>query len=268
MNWGLQISPTQSGSRWLILWSSRTAWVLWLKAATQALLGADGVVSDERLGLSGRGDGPAGLWSHVHRLCWWWEMRMWTEGLWAFWTPEWLTGERGIHRTLKHMPLAIIFIWYIWKAPLHGRKRGGWSLFQKCSNKKKAFSFWKPLRVPKEYLTSLWPGVLAFTPNRVYSASWRPSPVAQTVKSLPAVQQTEVRSLGQEDPLEESMATHSSILAWRLPWTEEPGGLQSMGVEKTQHDLSDGHFPFGELHSPLLPFGSQRGLNTVNCACV
>ena len=124
-------------------------WVLWPKAATQALLGADSVVSDERLGLSGWGEGPAGLWSHVHRLWWWWEMRMWTEGLWAFWTPEWLTGERGIHRTLKHMPLAIIFIWYIWKAPLHGRKRGGWSLFQKCSNKKRHFHFenlWESLK--------------------------------------------------------------------------------------------------------------------------
>ena len=52
------------------------------------------------------------------------------------------------------------------------------------------------------------------------------------VKNLPAMQETQkrkVHSLGQEDPLEESMATHSSILAWRIPWTEEPGGLQSMG---------------------------------------
>ena len=53
--------------------------------------------------------------------------------------------------------------------------------------------------------------------------------VAQTVKNLPAVQETWVQSLGQEDPLEREMATHSSILAWRIPWTEEPGGLQPMG---------------------------------------
>ena len=53
--------------------------------------------------------------------------------------------------------------------------------------------------------------------------------VAQMVKSLPAALETRVRSLGQEDPLEKGMATHSSILAWRIPWTEEPGGLQSMG---------------------------------------
>ena len=53
--------------------------------------------------------------------------------------------------------------------------------------------------------------------------------VAQTVEYLPAVQETQVQSLGQEDPLEEKMATHSGLLAWRTPWTEEPGGIQSMG---------------------------------------
>ena len=53
--------------------------------------------------------------------------------------------------------------------------------------------------------------------------------VAQPVKNLPAMQETRVLSLGKEDPLEEGMATDSSILAWRIPWTEEPGGLQSMG---------------------------------------
>ena len=53
--------------------------------------------------------------------------------------------------------------------------------------------------------------------------------MAQTVKNLPAMQDTWVRLLGWEDPLEEGMATHSSILAWGIPWTEEPGGLQSVG---------------------------------------
>ena len=53
--------------------------------------------------------------------------------------------------------------------------------------------------------------------------------VAQTVESLPAMEETWVQSLGREDPLEEGMATHSSILAWSIPWTEEPGGLQSVG---------------------------------------
>ena len=56
----------------------------------------------------------------------------------------------------------------------------------------------------------------------------RVSLVPQMVKNLPAVGETEVQSLGQEDPLEKEMATHSSILAWEIPWTEEPGGLQTM----------------------------------------
>ena len=53
--------------------------------------------------------------------------------------------------------------------------------------------------------------------------------MAQTIKNLPAMQETQVPSLGWEDPLEKGVATHSSILAWRSPWTEEPGGLQSIG---------------------------------------
>ena len=56
------------------------------------------------------------------------------------------------------------------------------------------------------------------------------------VKNLPAMQETQVRSLGQEDSLEESMATHSSVFAWRIPWTEEPGGLQSMGSQRVRHN--------------------------------
>ena len=55
--------------------------------------------------------------------------------------------------------------------------------------------------------------------------------VAQTVKNLPAMQETWVQSLDWEDPLDKGMATHSSIFAWRIPWTEEPGGLQSMGLQ-------------------------------------
>ena len=65
--------------------------------------------------------------------------------------------------------------------------------------------------------------------------SWA-SLVAQTVKNPPARKKTWVRSLGWEDPLEEGIATHSSILAWGIPWTEEPGGLQSMGLQRVGHD--------------------------------
>ena len=56
--------------------------------------------------------------------------------------------------------------------------------------------------------------------------------MAQTVKNPPAMQETEVRSLGWEDPLEEGMAAHSSILSWRIPWTEEPGGATVLGIAK------------------------------------
>ena len=58
----------------------------------------------------------------------------------------------------------------------------------------------------------------------------------QWVKNPPAMQETRVRSLAQEDALEEETATHSSMLAWIIPWTEEPGGLQSMGSQKVGHD--------------------------------
>ena len=60
--------------------------------------------------------------------------------------------------------------------------------------------------------------------------------MAQTVKNLPAMQETWVQSLGWEDTLEEGMATHSNILAWRIPWTEKPGGLQPMGSQRVRHD--------------------------------
>ena len=65
--------------------------------------------------------------------------------------------------------------------------------------------------------------------------------VAQTVKNLPAMWETWVGSLGWEDPLEEGMATHSSILAWKISWTEEPGGLQSTGSQKVRHDWMTKH---------------------------
>ena len=71
----------------------------------------------------------------------------------------------------------------------------------------------------------------------------RASLVAQTVKCLPTVQETQVWSLGQEDPLEKETATHSSIHAWKIPWNEEPGGLQSMGSQSWTR-LSD----FTSLH--------------------
>ena len=73
--------------------------------------------------------------------------------------------------------------------------------------------------------------VLTGTTSRIWA-----SQVALVVKNPPAMQETWVQSLGWEDPLEKGMATHSSILAWRIPWTEEPGGLQSMGLQRVGPD--------------------------------
>ena len=67
-------------------------------------------------------------------------------------------------------------------------------------------------------------------------SKYRASLVAQTVKNLPAMQDTQVQSLGWEDPLEKEMATHSSTLAWKIPWMEEPSGIQSMGLQKVRHN--------------------------------
>ena len=76
-------------------------------------------------------------------------------------------------------------------------------------------------------------------------------PVAQTVKCLPTMRETWVRAMGQEVPLEKEMVTHSSILAWKIPWTEEPGRLQSMGSQRVRHDWAT------SLHFTSCPVDSQ-----------
>jgi len=82
---------------------------------------------------------------------------------------------------------------------------------------------------------------------------WGASLVAQTMKNLPAMQETWVWSLGQKDPLEKGMAIHSSILAWRIPWTEEPGGLQSMGSQRVRHDwATDTNFRLSNHNQALM----------------
>ena len=85
-------------------------------------------------------------------------------------------------------------------------------------------------------------------------AQWlRYSLVAQVGESMPAMQETQVQSLGREDPLEKEMATHSSILAWRIPLTEEPGGLQSMGSQRVGHYwvANTSTFPWLRLHASI-----------------
>ena len=95
----------------------------------------------------------------------------------------------------------------------------------------------------------------------------RASPAALMVKNLPAMRETQVRSLGQEDPLKKGMATHSSILAWRIPWTEEPGGLQSMGSWRAGHDWATNSFTLFQDQSQRKPTfhykSSEAGLHTL-----
>ena len=86
---------------------------------------------------------------------------------------------------------------------------------------------------------------------------YRASLVAQMVKHLPAMQETWVQSLGQEDPLEKEMGTHSSTLAWRIPWTEEPGRLQSTGSQRVGHDWA----------TSLSCIGEGNG-NPLQCSCL
>ena len=78
--------------------------------------------------------------------------------------------------------------------------------------------------------------LLSHQKERNFAICQMASLVAQVVKNLPATQETQVRSLGREDPLEKGMATHSSILAWKIPRTEEPGRLQSMGSQRVGHN--------------------------------
>ena len=85
---------------------------------------------------------------------------------------------------------------------------------------------WVPVLAPRSSCHHAEARGLALSPS-----IWA-SLVAQSVKNLPAVQETQVRSLGREDPLEKEIATHSRILAWRIPWTDESGGLQSMGLQE------------------------------------
>ena len=90
--------------------------------------------------------------------------------------------------------------------------------------------------------------------------------VAQTVKNPPAMWETQVWSLGREDPLEKGMATHSSILAWRIPWTEKPGGLQFMGPQRIGHDWAS-NAPQGYRYSAwfLIGSGSYQSIKFITC---
>ena len=92
------------------------------------------------------------------------------------------------------------------------------------------------MQYPLQNLQNLWVTIYNFIYKYINNEGF---PGSSAIKNPPAMQETQemwVRSLGWEDPLEESMATHSSILAWRIPWTEEPGRLQSMWSQRVGHD--------------------------------
>ena len=97
--------------------------------------------------------------------------------------------------------------------------------------------------------------------------------VAQMVKHLSAVQKVWVWSLGWEDPLEEEMATHSSIPAWRIPWTEEPGGLQSMGLQRVRHNWATNTTTTNYLgtvscfFTPWIPSGCTEATSLMAATC-
>ena len=97
-----------------------------------------------------------------------------------------------------------------------------------------------------------WP-IWVITNSRVSSffiAEWMGFPIAQTVRNLSTMQETWVRSLGWEDPLEKGMAIHSSILAWRIPWTKKPGGPQFMGSQRVGYDWATSTLIFQCLYVP------------------
>ena len=94
--------------------------------------------------------------------------------------------------------------------------------------------------------------------------------MAQLVKNPPAMRETWIRSLGWEDPLEKEVATHSNILAWRIPWTEEPGGLQSMGLQRVGHDWATFTFTITAYVTYVLSACGSLNLHTYipMCSCV
>ena len=101
--------------------------------------------------------------------------------------------------------------------------------------------------------------VTSYKPKLVGLQSWA-SLVAQMVKNLPAMQETWVWSLDWEDPMEEGLATHSSILAWRIPWTEEPGGLQSVGWQRAGHNWVTNTHTHTHTHTQILTVQYRGGL--------
>ena len=121
-----------------------------------------------------------------------------------------------------------LFIWAVWIMIIHVSSIGcSWTVVIAVESTCLRAAPWGQTGHGKS--VSLSPSCTGF----IFSGA---SLVARRLKSLPGMWETWVRFLGQEDPLEKEMATHSSILSWRIPWMEEPGGLQSTGSQRVRHD--------------------------------
>ena len=140
-----------------------------------------------------------------------------------------------------------------WWDRLPGKKAKLWSDTEQSLGKAHMLTFCICLK--NTFVLSLVISLSSFLTQDSYFREWffkaslkqeldltRASLVAQTVKNLPAVQETQVQSLGQEDSLEKGVATHFGILAWRIPWTEEPGGLKSMRSQRVRHNWETNSF--------------------------
>ena len=132
------------------------------------------------------------------------------------------------------MKFSLIFISFIFQVFIHFEYKFSFH-WDKCLSSVQSLShvrlFGTPWTAAHQASLSITnsQSLLKLTPNGI-------SLVAQTVKCLPTMQETRVRSLGWEDPPDKEMATHSSTLAWKSPWMEEPGRLQSMGSQRVRHD--------------------------------
>ena len=102
------------------------------------------------------------------------------------------------------------------------------------------------MRVPRDLAQDHILHALTQT-NEVGSQAFWGFPGGSAVKNPPVMEETRVQSLGREDPLEKGMATHSSILAWEIPWTEEPDGLQSTGLQRVRYNLATEHAHYQEV---------------------
>ena len=103
----------------------------------------------------------------------------------------------------------------------------------------------------------------------VHPPTTRASLIIQSVKNLPAMQETQVQFLGREDPLEKELATHSNKLAWEIPWTEEPGGLRSLRLQRVRYNWSDlAHTRILEWVAYPISSGSSQPRNWTRVSCI